>query len=100
MEPHHVSLLVGRKSYNILTSLDDASLKDVYSILHDAVAETDAAMEQDERLFLAAMMLANELSMLGDTLGRMRSLLEPHVSFGAADRDGAAHAEAHEDADN
>lgn len=61
MEQRRVSLLVGRKSYNILTSLEDSMLKEVYEVLHDAAAVTDASMDQDERLFLAGMSLANEI---------------------------------------
>lgn len=81
MEARHVSLLVGKRSYNIRTSLDEETLKDVYTILHDAVAETDPAMDQDERLFLAGIMLANELSMLAGQVDRMSSLIGRQPSF-------------------
>lgn len=76
MEPRHASLLVGKKSYRILTSLDEPSLREVYEVLRDAVADTDPAMEQDERLFLAAITLANELITISDSVGRMTSMIE------------------------
>ena len=76
MEQRRVSLLVGRKSYNILTSLDEETLKEVYEVLHDAAATTDPAMDQDERLFLASMSLANELVALSRRVETMTNLIE------------------------
>lgn len=72
METRRVSLLVGRKSYNLLTTLDDKKLKRVYDLLHEIVAETDPAMDQDERLFIVCMKLA---SALVDTAERMENIL-------------------------
>ncbi len=76
METRRVSLLVGRKSYNILTPLDEDTLKEVYEILHDAASATDPAMEQDERLFLVAMNLANEIAALTRRVKTMTDLIE------------------------
>jgi hypothetical protein len=76
MEQRRVSLLVGRKSYNILTSVDEDTLKEVYEVLHDAAAATDPAMDQDERLFLALMTLANELVELSRRVSSMTNLVE------------------------
>lgn len=76
MDQRRVSLLVGRKSYNILTSLDEDTLKEVYEVLHDAAAATDPAMDQDERLFLASMSLANELAVLSRRVRAMTNLIE------------------------
>lgn len=75
MEQRRVSLLVGRKSYNILTSLEDDMLKDVYDVLHDAAAATDPAMDQDERLFLAGMSLANEIVTLHRHIEKMAAII-------------------------
>ncbi len=76
MKQRRVSLLAGRKSYNILTALDEDTLKEVYDVLHDAAAATDPAMDQDERLFLASMNLANELVALSRRVKAMTNLLE------------------------
>ncbi len=76
MKQRRVSLLAGRKSYNILTSLDEDTLKEVYDVLHDAAAATDPAMDQDERLFLASMTLANELVSLSRHVKTMTNLIE------------------------
>lgn len=76
MEPRHVSLLVGKRSYNILTSLDERSLREVYAVLHDAVADTNPSMDQDERLFIAAITLANDMVAISDRVDRMTKLIE------------------------
>ena len=76
MKQRRVSLLAGKKSYNILTSLDDDTLKEVYEVLHDAAAATDPAMDQDERLFLVCMNLANELVALSRRVKAMTHLIE------------------------
>lgn len=71
MEQRHVSLLVGKKSYNILSKLDEAELRDVYGIVHDMAAATDPALDQDERLFIVSMTLANELTTLAKRIEAM-----------------------------
>lgn len=73
MEMRQVSLLVGRKSYNLLTTLDDEALRQVHGFLRDAIAGTDASREQDERLFLAGMTLASQLAAISN---RVDALLE------------------------
>ena len=65
MEEHRVSLLVGRKSYNLVTNLDDDKLREVNELLKEAVALTEPSMEQDERLVIVCMMLAS--SLVGNT---------------------------------
>lgn len=76
MDPRRVPLLIGRRSYNIRTSLDENTLRDVYGVLHEAVGETDPSMEQDERLFIAAMKLANDLVEMSDALARMTRIVQ------------------------
>ncbi|MDR0649334.1 MAG: hypothetical protein LBF92_08385 [Synergistaceae bacterium] len=61
MESRSVPLLVGNKSYPLLTSLDDEKLKVVYDVLKDAVASTPLTFDQDQRLFLACIRLADAL---------------------------------------
>lgn len=61
MGTRNVSLLVGNRTYNLVTSLDDDRLNEVASLLHDVVSTTDARMLQDERLFLASLKLASSL---------------------------------------
>ncbi|MDR1885608.1 MAG: cell division protein ZapA [Synergistaceae bacterium] len=73
MERRAVSLLVGRKSYNLITSMEDEKLKDVYDLLREVVASTDSAMTQDERLFITCMTLANELTSVMTRLGGILS---------------------------
>ncbi|MDR1943229.1 MAG: hypothetical protein LBQ19_00240 [Synergistaceae bacterium] len=61
MESRSVPLLVGNKSYPLLTSLDDEKLKIVYGVLKDVVASTPGTFEQDQRLFIACIKLADAL---------------------------------------
>ncbi|MDR3355405.1 MAG: cell division protein ZapA [Synergistaceae bacterium] len=67
-----VSLLIGKKSYNLITSMSDDKLKKVYDLLRDVMANTDSGLEQDEWLFIACMTLASELTSISD---RMRDIL-------------------------
>jgi hypothetical protein len=61
MERRSIPLLVGNKSYPLLTSLDDEKLRVVYGVLKDAVASTPQTFEQDQRLFIACIQLADAL---------------------------------------
>lgn len=61
MGTRNVSLLVGNRTYSLVTSLDDDRLNEVASLLHDVISTTDARMLQDERLFLASLKLASSL---------------------------------------
>lgn len=71
METRNVSLLVGNRTYSLVTSLDDERLNEVASLLHDAVAETDPRMLQDERLFLASLQLASALVSTSKKIGEL-----------------------------
>jgi hypothetical protein len=73
MESRSVPLLVGNKSYPLLTSLDDEKLRVVYGVLRDVVASTPQTFEQDQRLFIACIKLA-------DALVNMTSRIENIVS--------------------
>ncbi|MDR1943388.1 MAG: cell division protein ZapA [Synergistaceae bacterium] len=72
MESRSVPLLVGNKSYSLLTSLDDEKLKAVYGVLQDYVAHAPQTLEQDQRLFLACIMLADKLV---NTTARLEDIL-------------------------
>jgi hypothetical protein len=61
MESRSVPLLVGNKSYPLLTTLDEEKLKAVYGVLRDVVASTPQALEQDQKLFIAGIILADAL---------------------------------------
>ncbi|MDR1481699.1 MAG: cell division protein ZapA [Synergistaceae bacterium] len=68
-----VSLLVGRKSYNLLTSMSEDRLRDIDDLLREVVPNTPPRMEQDERLFIACMTLASELT---SVVARLNGILE------------------------
>lgn len=68
MENRRVTLLVGRKSYNLRTSLDEERLREVYEVLRDVMSTTDPSMEQDERLFISCITLSSELVALSSRL--------------------------------
>ncbi|MDR3331331.1 MAG: cell division protein ZapA [Synergistaceae bacterium] len=73
MEKRAVSLLVGRKSYNLITSMEDEKLKKVYDLLRDVMETTEQTMEQDERLFITCMTLASELASISSRLENILS---------------------------
>ena len=68
MDNRRVTLLVGRKSYNLRTSLDEERLREVYEVLRDVMSTTDPSMEQDERLFISCITLSSELVALSSRL--------------------------------
>lgn len=68
MESRRVTLLAGKKSYHLLTSLDEERLKEVYEVLRGAISTTDPALEQDERLFIGCITLASELVAISSRL--------------------------------
>ena len=72
MEKRRISLLVGKKSYNVLTSLDDDKLRAVNDVLQDIMSNIDPAIEQEERLFLACVTIARELV---ETTSRLENML-------------------------
>jgi hypothetical protein len=72
MESRSVPLLVGNKSYPLRTSLDDEKLRVVYGVLRDAVAATPATFEQDQRLFIASIQLADALV---NVMSRLENIL-------------------------
>ncbi|MDR3254231.1 MAG: cell division protein ZapA [Synergistaceae bacterium] len=80
IESRSVPLLLGNKSYALRTSLDDDKLRVVYGVLRDAVAATPSTFEQDQRLFIASIQLA-------DALVNVTSRLEGILSGGTAKKD-------------
>lgn len=73
MENRRVSLLVGKRSYSFLTSLDEDRLSEVYNVLRNVIDTTDATLHQDERLFISCMVLASELV---STSSRLEHILD------------------------
>jgi len=70
-----VSLLIGRQSYSMKTALSDEELKDAQEIVNDVVRETGTAGEQEIRLALTCMVLANRLAVASRRLDRIASQL-------------------------
>jgi hypothetical protein len=71
-----VSLLVGRKSYSLITSMSDDKLRDVDNLLREVVPNANPRMEQDERLFIACMTLASELTSVVARLNDLMAEIE------------------------
>jgi hypothetical protein len=76
MENRAVPLVVGNKSYPLLTSLDEKKLKTVYGLLRDAVDATSPALDQDQRLFIACMTLADAFV---NAASRLENLLSDRI---------------------
>ncbi|MCX7827667.1 MAG: cell division protein ZapA [Thermanaerothrix sp.] len=54
-------LLVGKKSYPIVTSLEEEEVQRAASLVRSLVDSLDSSLSQDERLFLASMTLSSQL---------------------------------------
>ena len=72
MRKSAISLLVGKHSYSFTTSLDEDRLSEVHDLVQDIINNTDSTLEQDERLFLTCMILANELTSIS---ARIKNIL-------------------------
>ena len=57
-----VSLLIGRQSYSMKTALSDEELKDAQELVNDIMRDTGTTSEQEIRLALTCMVLANRLA--------------------------------------
>ena len=68
-----VSLLIGRQSYSMKTALSDEELKDAQEIVNEIMHETGMVSEQEIRLALACMVLANRLAAASRRLDRIVS---------------------------
>ena len=68
MKKNHVPILVGNRTYSLVTSMSDERLQKVSELLADVMAQTDPRLEQDERLFLAAMTIASSLQSIKEQL--------------------------------
>ena len=68
-----VSLLIGRQSYSMKTALSDDEIKDAQEIVNEIMHETGMVSEQEIRLALACMVLANRLAVASRRLDRIVS---------------------------
>lgn len=68
MKKTHVPILVGNRTYSLVTSMSDERLQKVSELLADVMAKTDPRLDQDERLFLAAMTIASSLHNIKEQL--------------------------------
>lgn len=59
--PKKQSLIIGSKSYSILTSADEGRLLEVADMVQKMVKEMDPKLTQEERLLLSVMELAMKL---------------------------------------
>ncbi|HBG14934.1 MAG TPA: hypothetical protein DDW96_06405 [Synergistaceae bacterium] len=77
-EPRRVFVTLGKKSYPILTRLDERRFERVLQIAKESVSGVDPSMEQDERLLLACFKLAFSIesaeSKIRDLLGGCGSI--------------------------
>ncbi|MDR1019866.1 MAG: hypothetical protein LBL73_03825 [Synergistaceae bacterium] len=90
MESRSIPLLVGNKSYPLLTTLDDEKLRVVYGVLKDAIASTPQTFDQDQRLFIACIRLADALVNTSLRLDGILSVLSgDDGGLGKKEREGA-----------
>ena len=68
-----LTLLVGRKTYSVVTSLEEDRAREVLEVVRQLLEQTNPSLSQEERLFLVSMHLSSELL-------HLRDLLEPLAS--------------------
>ncbi len=71
-EPRRVFVTLGKKSYPLLTRLDETRFERVLQIAKESLAGLDTSMEQDERLLLACFKLAFSIE---SAESRMREMI-------------------------
>ncbi len=72
-EPRRVFVTLGKKSYPMLTRLEESRFERVLQIAKESLAGLDTSMEQDERLLLACFKLAFSIE---SAESRMKELIE------------------------
>jgi hypothetical protein len=72
-----VTLLIGRQSYSMKTSLSDADIKDAQTVVNDALRDTGSiTSNQEVRLAVACMVLGNKLANAARRVDYLLSLEE------------------------
>ncbi|GAB6280755.1 MAG: hypothetical protein STSR0007_08540 [Thermovirga sp.] len=71
-EPRRVYITLGKKSYSILTRLDEKHFARVVQIAKESLEGIDSANEQEERLLLACFKLAFSIE---SAEGRIRQMI-------------------------
>ncbi|GHV33008.1 hypothetical protein FACS1894187_00170 [Synergistales bacterium] len=68
-----VKIVIGKRTYNIYTRLDDSTLKSVTSIVNSVISEVDSDKGHEKTLMMTCMNLAYYLN---DAEQRLASLLD------------------------
>ncbi len=63
-----LTLLVGRKTYSVVTSLGEERARKVSEVVRQVLDQTDPSLSQEERLFLVSMLLASQMVHLRERL--------------------------------
>ncbi|EFQ23572.1 hypothetical protein [Aminomonas paucivorans] len=63
-----LTLLVGRKTYSVVTSLGEERAREVSEVVRQVLDQTDPSLSQEERLFLVSMLLASQMVHLRERL--------------------------------
>ena len=63
-----LTLLVGRKTYSVVTSLGEERAREVSEVVRQVLDQTDPSLSQEERLFLVSMLLASLMVHLRERL--------------------------------
>jgi hypothetical protein len=80
-----VTLLIGRQSYSMKTSLDDDEINDSQTFVNDALKDTGSmTSNQEMRLAVACMVLGNKLANVAKRVDYILSL----AGAGAEEKEG------------
>jgi len=67
-EVRRVNVLVGKKTYSILTRLDEDKFNAVLKIVKEAVEGIEGSVEQEQRLLLGCLKMAYEIEEVTEKL--------------------------------
>jgi hypothetical protein len=83
-----VTLLIGRQSYSMKTSLSDEEIKDAQAVVNDALRDTGSVTSNQEvRLAVACMVLGNKLANAGKRVEYILSLVEETGTGGKSEEE-------------
>jgi hypothetical protein len=77
MTPERRTVLVGRKTYSVVTALDERRFDEVLALTGAVLQETNEKLAQEDRLLLACFLLANGALEIRDRLAALPEVSDP-----------------------
>ncbi len=77
--PREVRITIGKRSYEVVTLLDDGGLERLKELLDDACPYPDRGIEQENLLMLTCLRLAYSLDKISTQLPELLDKLRPEA---------------------